>query len=117
MNFISGVLLFHCGEVHAFWLLCTIMSQYRLNQVLRPGFPGLSVHNDRLEKRIKSHLPKLYAHFQNIDLSISLFSTEWVMSIFLSIIPIELTSYYLDAFFKAGWEVFYRVAVEVLRYF
>lgn len=26
MNFIAGVLLYHCGEVHAFWLLCTIMS-------------------------------------------------------------------------------------------
>lgn len=24
---------------------------------------------------------------------------------------------YLDAFFKSGWEVFYRVSIEVLRYF
>lgn len=85
--------------------------------MLKPGFPGLDLHNERLEKLIKSNLPRLSEHFQRIDVSVNLFSTEWVMSIFLSFIPIELTNMYLDAFFQSGWEVFYRVSIEVLRFF
>ena len=52
-----------------------------------------------------------------MDITVNLFTTEWVLSIFLSLIPIELSNIYLDKFFERGWEVFYRVAIEVVRYF
>jgi hypothetical protein len=52
-----------------------------------------------------------------MDVTVNLFTTEWVLSIFLSFIPIELSNIYLDKFFEKGWEVLYRVAIEVLRYF
>lgn len=117
MNFIAGVLLYHCGEVNAFWLLCTLMSTYQLDLVLKPGFPGLTYHNDILENLIKVHLSVLAAHFDKLEVTVNLFSTEWIMSIFLSCIPIELTNKYLDLFFESGWSIMYGVAIEVLRYF
>jgi len=52
-----------------------------------------------------------------MDVTPMLFTTEWVLSMFLSFIPIELSNIYLDKFFEIGWHVFYRVAIEILRYF
>jgi len=57
MNFIVGVLLYHSGEVNAFWLLVTLMGKYKLNQVLKPGFPGLELHNKKIQNMIESKLP------------------------------------------------------------
>lgn len=117
MNFIAGVLLYHSGEVNAFWLLCTLMTKYKLNHVLQPGFPGIEAHSNQIQKLIENKLPLLDKHFQKMDVTVNLFTTEWVLSIFLSFIPIELSNIYLDKFFEKGWEVLYRVAIEVLRYF
>jgi hypothetical protein len=30
MNYIAAVLLYHSGEVGAFWLLCALMDKYEL---------------------------------------------------------------------------------------
>ena len=48
MNFIAGVLLYHSGEVNAFWLLCTLMNKYKLSHVLQPGFPGIEAHSNKI---------------------------------------------------------------------
>jgi len=34
MNFIAAVLLYHAGEVGAFWLMCALMEKYKLKNVL-----------------------------------------------------------------------------------
>lgn len=57
MNFIAGVLLYHSGEVNAFWLLVTLMTKYKLNLVLKPGFPGIESHNNKIQKLIETNLP------------------------------------------------------------
>ena len=62
-------------------------------------------------------MPLLSAHFEKLGVTVNLFSTEWIMSMFLSCIPIELTNIYLDLFFESGWLIMYGVAIEVLRYF
>jgi len=41
MNFIAAALMFHTGEVAAFWLLCYFMEQYDLKKVLSAGMEGL----------------------------------------------------------------------------
>jgi hypothetical protein len=32
-------------------------------------------------------------------------------------VPLELTNEYLSAFFKKGWPVVYKVAIELLRHY
>jgi predicted aldo/keto reductase-like oxidoreductase len=60
MNFIAAVLLYHAGEVAAFWLLCALMDTYKLKMVLSAGLPGLPAHEERLEKLGREELPELF---------------------------------------------------------
>lgn len=62
-------------------------------------------------------LPDLFSHFDRTYVSISLFSTDWIISIFLNFIPIELSHLYLDLFVDKGWPVFYEVCIELLRFY
>ena len=34
MNFIAAVLLYHAGEVGAFWLMCALIDKYQLKDLL-----------------------------------------------------------------------------------
>lgn len=62
MNFIAAVLLYHAGEVAAFWLMCALIDKYNLKDVLQPGFPGLNQHNEIIQRRVMDELPKLHKH-------------------------------------------------------
>lgn len=48
MNFIAAALLYHAGEVAAFWLMCGLIDKYQLKDILQPGLPGLNHHNDMI---------------------------------------------------------------------
>ena len=60
---------------------------------------------------IKLVLPTLWKHFAETDVIVSLFSTDWTISMFLNFIPIDLSHIYLGLFFKHGWDVFYEVGI------
>lgn len=49
MNFIAAALMYHTGEVAAFWLLCFFMEQYELKRVLSDGMEGLTLHEGKIE--------------------------------------------------------------------
>jgi hypothetical protein len=117
MNFIAAALIIHTGEVAAFWLLCALMEKYELKKVLSYGLVGLQHHEDQIEALGRKQLPRLFEHFDKTFVSVNLFSTDWIISVFLNFIPIELTSAYLDLFFSKGWDVFYEVALQLLQYY
>lgn len=62
-------------------------------------------------------MPDLFRHFDKTYVSISLFSTDWIISIFLNFIPIDLSHLYLDLLFEKGWPVFYEVCIQLLKYY
>ena len=49
MNFICAALIYHTGEVAAFWLLAAIIEGYNLKKVLSHGMVGLYIHEQKLE--------------------------------------------------------------------
>ena len=62
MNFIAASLLYHSGEVGAFWLLIALMDQYRLKENFKRNLPGLIEHDSNFQKLIKTYLPFLSSH-------------------------------------------------------
>lgn len=93
------------------------MDKYNLKLVLSDGLLGLTQHEQALEKKGKQALPELFRHFDDQSVTVNLFATDWIISCFLSFIPIEYSSVYLTLFFEKGWEVFYDVAIELLRFY
>lgn len=117
MNFIVAALLYHTGEVATFWLLCFLMERYELKRVLSAGMEGLLYHEQQLELLGRQHLPELFRHFDKTYVSLSLFTTDWIISIFLNFIPLDLTHIYFDVLFEHGWPVFYELIIQLLRHY
>jgi hypothetical protein len=63
MNFIVGSLLFHCDEVLAFWLFVSLIEDFELREVFKPGLPGLYKHCQVFGFLMMEHLPELFSHF------------------------------------------------------
>lgn len=93
------------------------MDNFNFKDLLLPGMPGFYTHNNLLEKKFAELLPDLYSHFEKHDVQLSYVSTDWLLSLFLNFLPIDLTGKFLNAFFEKGWEVFYKVAIGVLKYY
>lgn len=63
MNFIAAALMYHAGEVAAFWLLCSLMEKHGLKSVFSVGMEGLTTHEEQLERYGRQRLPLLFEHF------------------------------------------------------
>lgn len=50
MNFVVAVLLYHAGEVGAYFLLDQLMEKYEFKQVMQQGLPGLRAHEKKIEE-------------------------------------------------------------------
>jgi len=53
MNFIVAALIYHAGEVTAFWLLCSLMEKHGLKRVLSFGLLGVQMHEQNIEALCK----------------------------------------------------------------
>mmetsp|Transcript_8470 Transcript_8470/g.6315 ORF Transcript_8470/g.6315 Transcript_8470/m.6315 type:complete len:133 (+) Transcript_8470:782-1180(+) len=117
MSFIAAALLFHAGEMATFWLLVSLMDKYNLKDVFRKNLPGLGKHERAIETLGQTYLKEVFQHFEAHEIKIGFLSTDWIMSIFMNYIPLEINSVFLDRFFKEKWGIFYRVAICLLKYY
>jgi len=79
--------------------------------------PGLHYHEKKIEEIGRAELPALFEHFDKHDVTLNLFSTDWIMSMFLNFVPIEMSHIYLTLFFEKGWDIFYYIAIQILKYY
>mmetsp|Transcript_28339 Transcript_28339/g.27281 ORF Transcript_28339/g.27281 Transcript_28339/m.27281 type:complete len:150 (+) Transcript_28339:447-896(+) len=117
MSFIAAALLYHAGEVATFWLLVSLMDKYSLKDIFRQNLPGLAKHERAIEKLGQTYLKEVFDHFEANDIKIGFLSTDWIMSIFMNYIPLEISNLFLDKFFRDKWGIFYRVAICLLKYY
>ena len=69
------------------------------------------------EKLIQQFLPKLSAHFEKEHLHITMFCTQWLLTIYTSSFPFELVTHVWDCFLYEGWKIVYRVMLALLQRF
>ncbi len=48
---------------------------------------------------------------------VELFATDWIFSLFASVIPFEKMSLFFTEFFEQGWPFFYKFILACLRHF
>jgi len=54
-------------------------------------------------------------HFSNERVHISMFATQWLMTVYTSTFPFDLISRVWDSFLAEGWKVVYRVMLALLK--
>lgn len=67
-----------------------------------------------VDKLIKKYIPKLSKYFQRENIEVSMFATQWIMTVFSSTFPFELVARVWDIFLVEGWKVVYRVIIALL---
>jgi hypothetical protein len=114
MNFIAAALLWHSTEAEAFWLIVALMEDYELRDNYMPGLPGLSKHTQIIELLTFERLPKLHLTFAQHRVQPDMYLTEWVISLFGSLLTVHDMGYLLDQFFAQGWLFFYKLVLLIL---
>lgn len=114
MNYIIASLLWHTTEIDAFWLFVILIEDYELRDNFIPSFPGLKKHSHIIDFLINHHIPQLYAHFLNLNISIDLFATDWFLTLFTNTMPIQYSGEIFKYFFTQGWAFFYKLCIEII---
>ena len=114
LNFLAGFLLLQFREDDAFWLLVTVC-----NAVLPPDYfthSMLGLHTDLavLSCVLATHLPRLSAHLQALQVDIRPIAFPWLLSVFVKTLPIESALRVWDSFVLEGSKVLFRTALALL---
>lgn len=117
INFIAAALLWHSTEVDAFWLLVSLMEDYGLKENYLPSMPGLGKHVHVVEYLVLHHMPDLYKHLLNYNISVQMFANDWCLTLFACIVPYRSMKCIFDCFFKYSWSFFYKLVLTILNKF
>ena len=60
-------------------------------------------------RMLQKFLPNLSAHFEAENVELSMFATQWLMTVYTSVFSFDLVSKVWDNFLVEGWVVVYRV--------
>ncbi|KAI9484015.1 MAG: rab-GTPase-TBC domain-containing protein [Benjaminiella poitrasii] len=121
-SFLAGVLLLNMNTQDTFIALVNLIQK---SEVLSALYNNNDTNTN--EKKIQGffkifnvifaeNLPKLYLHFKNLALTPENYLPDWFMTVFASIIPLELSSRLWDTFLLHGDIILFRTALVVLKY-
>lgn len=117
MNFITAMFITYMSEEEAFWMLVAVMNEPPCK--MRGLFgEGMSEAHQVLfvaEKLISHYNPKLAAHLEAEGIHITMYATQWLLTLFTSSFPFDLVTRVWDCFLAEGWKVPYRVMLALLE--
>ncbi|KAL3795742.1 hypothetical protein HJC23_008229 [Cyclotella cryptica] len=118
MNFIAGTLLMFLTEIEAFWLFVTVMNEepYNLREVFSRDMAGTHETLYIADKLVNCFLPELYQHLEDEQVNTSMFTTQWLMTIYTSTFPLELVAIVWDSFLVEGWKIIYKTLIALLKH-
>ncbi|KAI9274593.1 rab-GTPase-TBC domain-containing protein [Phascolomyces articulosus] len=116
-SFLAGMLLLNMSTDEA---LVALPNLIRKSGVLSALYDG---DEQRVRGYFKifnigfaENLPKLYLHFKNLSLTPDHYLPDWFMTIFSSIVPLELSSWLWDIFLLEGDIILFKTGLAVLKY-
>ncbi|EWC47277.1 hypothetical protein DRE_03396 [Drechslerella stenobrocha 248] len=126
LNFWAGMLLLFMDEEKSFWMLYIITHQY-LPGTHERSLEGSNIDQAVLMMAVKDAMPHVWAKislcldgtsvsFNNSKLpDITLCTASWLMSGFISNLPIETVLRVWDAFFYEGSKILFRVSLGLFK--
>jgi len=89
---------------------------HRLADIFAPGLPLVQLLQFQLERLIERLMPKLAAHFKAHGIAPSMFSAQWLLTIFTYSFSFSVTCRIWDCFLLEGWKVVFRFSIALLRH-
>jgi len=118
MGFIAGILLSHMNEIDAFNCFAVLMnekSEYRMGGLYKPGLPLLSKFLTQFQSMIETELPDLWYHFQHQGIEISMFGSQWILSLFIYNLQYDKAVFLFNLFLLFNYRVILLFGIFVLE--
>eukprot|EP00347_Sterkiella_histriomuscorum_P000255 403376585 len=116
MNFIASVLITVLeNEEQAFWAFLEMLITRDMKTLFLPGVPELHLKNFQMAQLIKFHMPKLFSHLRQIQMTTDYFTSKWIMTLFACFLPYEVLPHIFDMFLMDGWTAVFRIGIALLK--
>lgn len=116
MNFIAAnLLLVYPNEEDAFWAFVGLIDNILPDEF----FNLLNVRNDlaKFKQNLEENLPKLSAHFSEIDLEIEPICFNWFISLFTDSLPIHIVFRIWDIMMLNGYPEIFKISIALFKIF
>ena len=116
MNFIAATFIAFMPEEEAFWTLVAAMNEspYTMRGLFKEGMSGAHEVLYVADKLVGQFLPRLSRHLERENVHITMYATQWLLTLYSSSFPFELVTRILDCFLAEGWKVVYRITLALL---
>ncbi|CAD7963533.1 unnamed protein product [Amoebophrya sp. A120] len=115
MGFIAGLLLCYLPEEAAFFMLVSLLENYRMSGLFKPNLPLLSKYFFQLNLLIRMHLPKLHDHLQLNSVEPTMYASQWFMTVCIYQFRYSTVCRVWDIFLAEGVKIIFRVALALLK--
>eukprot|EP00744_Colponema_vietnamica_P009768 GILI01013862.1.p1 GENE.GILI01013862.1~~GILI01013862.1.p1 ORF type:complete len:364 (-),score=76.76 GILI01013862.1:851-1942(-) len=115
MGFVTGLLLIYMGEEDSFWLMTSLMQNYGMEGLFKPGLPLLEKYFFQFDELIKFFFPKLHQHLARQGIDHSMYASQWFITVFTYNFPFDVVVRVWDIFLSEGIKIVFRVALAILK--
>ncbi|KAI8584296.1 hypothetical protein K450DRAFT_219163 [Umbelopsis ramanniana AG] len=116
-SFLAGMFLLNLEPDRAFIALCNLIQKSRvLSAMFSNSEEGVRGYAKVFNVLFAENLPKLFLHFRNLSLTPNNYLTDWLTTVFASVLPLELSSRLWDLFVLQGDIVLFKAGLVVLKY-
>jgi len=115
MNYMAAMLLFLINEENKTWMVYTVVEELLPPNYYCNGLIGVQIDVDVFKLILMERLPKVAKHFIKYDVDIALFVTQWFLCLFISLLPMESATRFIDSFLYEGSKMLFRVAFALFN--
>ncbi|EPE03134.1 gtpase activating protein [Ophiostoma piceae UAMH 11346] len=116
LAFLVGPLLMHMPDKEAFCVLVKLMENYDLRSSYMPDLAGLHVRMFQFRELLRSFLPELSSHLDDLQVDPAAYVSQWFLSFFAVTCPLPMLFRMYDVVFAEGAaETIMRVALSLMQ--
>lgn len=116
LAFLVGPLLMHMPDKEAFCVLVKLMENYDLRSSYMPDLAGLHLRIYQFRELLRSFLPELSSHLDDLQVDPAAYVSQWFLSFFAVTCPLPMLFRMYDVVFAEGAaETIMRVALSLMQ--
>jgi len=111
---LAGFLLLFMDEESAFWLLTALVEDI-VPDYYAPSMIGTQADQIVLSQLLQKKLPQLHAHFEALNVPYHQITIQWLLALFINILPTETMLRVFDTLFCEGSGVLIFVGLAIFK--
>ncbi|CAO3666483.1 unnamed protein product [Rhizopus stolonifer] len=115
LHFLVGCLLLHMPEEAAFSVLIQLMSKYGLREQFTPNMEKLHERMFQFEHLLSLHVPQVCRHLNNQGVLVSMYGSQWFMTLFAYRCPLDLVFAVFDVLLVEGAHKMIHFALALMK--